>query len=43
MLEEHNQHLLLTIAIPSDGPNEKNVLNQIEKTTILERKEEMNI
>ena len=26
MLEEHNQHLFLTIAIPGDGWNEKNVL-----------------
>ena len=25
MPEEHNQHLFLTIAIPSDDPNERNV------------------
>ena len=41
MLEEHSQHLILTVAVPSDNSNEKNILNQIEKTTILERKEEM--
>ena len=31
MSEEHNQHLVLAIVIPSDGPNEKNVF-MLEKT-----------
>ena len=40
MSEEHNQHLVLAIAIPSDGPNEKNVF-MLEKT-IKENYQEMN-
>ena len=42
----HNQHFSLTNAIWSDAPNEKLswcLKNQIEKTTIGERNEDMNI
>ena len=45
MLKEHNQHLFLTTPIPSAGPNGKMfscLRNQIEKTAILERNEEVN-